>query len=86
MTIIADTPESVALFRMTVIASGAALYINTGMKPNRMYTPTNMRNALNEVTGSKARNLKAALTAYVDVCATFGTPVTNPQVLKAIGR
>jgi hypothetical protein len=81
-----DTPESIAFYRMTVIASGAALYINTGIKPNRAYTPTRMRDALNQATGSSAKNLKAALTAYVDKAEEFGRPITNPQVLKAVGR
>lgn len=86
MTISFDTPEGIALYRLTVIASGAALYLNTGMKPNRSYTPTAMRDALNAVTGSKAKNLKAALTAYVDMADEAGVPITNSQVLKAVGR
>lgn len=81
-----DTPEGIEFYRVTVIASGAALYINSGLRPNRAYTPTRMRDALNRATGSNAKNLKAALTAYVDKAAEFGQPITNPQVLKAVGR
>lgn len=81
-----DTPEGVEFFRVTVIASGAALYINSGIRPNRAYTPTRMRDALNAVTGSKAKNLKDALTAYVDKAEELGQPITNPLVLKAVGR
>lgn len=81
-----DGPEQVALVRLMVIASGAGLYLNTGIKPNRMYTPTRMRDALNEATGSNAKNLKAALTAYVDAMDAAGVPCQNRQVLKAIGR
>lgn len=85
-SIIADTPEAIALVRATVISHGAALYLNTGMKPNRAYTPTAMRDALNGITGSTAKNLKAALTAYVDARAAAGVPVTSATVLKAVGR
>lgn len=85
-TIIASTPEAIALVRATVIAHGAALYINTGIKPNRAYTPTRMRDALNEMTGSKAKNLKGALTAYVDALAAAGHPTTSATILKAVGR
>lgn len=85
-SISATTPEAVAFVRATVIASGAALYLNTGLKPNRAYTPTAMRDALNGITGSTARNLKAALVDYVDAAAKAGHPVTSPSVLKAVGR
>lgn len=86
MTLSFDTPEAIAWYRLKVIASGAALYINTGMKPNRAYTPTRMRDALNAATGSKAKNLKAALLAYVEGSEAAGYPITNPQILKAVGR
>lgn len=81
-----DNPEAIEWFRYTVIASAAALYINTGMKPNRAYTPTKMRDILNSATGSKAKHLKDALLAYVEACENDGFPVTNPLVLKAVGR
>lgn len=84
MSISFDTPEGIEFYRMTVIASAAALYINTGMKANRAYTPTRMRNALNEVTGSKAKNLKEALRAYVAAAEVAGRPITNPTILKAV--
>lgn len=85
-TISAVGPDAVALVALLTVASGAALYLNTGMKPNRAYTPTAMRDALNRATGSKAKNLKAALTAYVEAMDAAGRPVTNPSVLKAVGR
>jgi hypothetical protein len=81
-----DTPEGVAFFRLTAIASGAALYINSGLRPNRHWTPTRMRDALNGFTGSKAKNLKGALLAYVEMGDQRGYPVTNTQVLRAVGR
>lgn len=81
-----DTPEGIEYFRMTTIVSGAALYINSGIRPNRHWTPTRMRDALNEFTGSKAKSLKPALLAYVEMAEVLGCPVTMPTVLKAVGR
>lgn len=75
---------SIPLLQATVVASGAALYLSTGMRPNRAYTPTAMRDTLNKISGSKARNLKAALKAYVEYAAEQGVPVTNPRVLAAV--
>lgn len=75
---------SIPLLQATVVASGAAMYLTTGMRPNRAYTPTAMRDTLNRISGFKARNLKAALAAYVAYAAEQGVPVTNPRVLAAI--
>lgn len=86
MSISFDTPEAIDWLRLTVVASGAALYINSGIKPNRAYTPTRMRIVLNEATGSNAKTLKKALLAYVEAAEKAGQPVTNPLVLKAVGR
>lgn len=83
-TITATGSEAVALFRITVVASGAALYLNTGLKPNRMYTPTRMRDVLNEATGSNAKSLVKALAAYVDALDAAGHPCTNDTVLRAV--
>ena len=80
-----DTPEGIDFYRQTVIASGAALYLSTGLRPNRMYTPTRMRDALNEFSGSKAKNLKTALHDYVAWRDTTSLPVTNPRVREAAG-
>lgn len=79
-----DTPEGIAFYRGTVIASAAALYLNTGMRANRVYTPTRMRDALNEITGGKGKSLKTALTDYVNAAAKTDYPVTSPSVLKAV--
>lgn len=83
-TISATTPEAIDVVRGVVIASAAALYLNTGMKANRAYTPTAMRKALNGITGVEAKTLRAALIAYVAKCEQVGRPCTNPQVLRAI--
>lgn len=81
-----DGPDEVALFAITVVAHGAALYLNTGIKPNRAYTPAAMRDTLNRATGSKARNLKAALAAYADALEAAGHPTKSETVLRALGR
>lgn len=86
-SIMFDGPEAVAIYRAAVLESAAAMYLNTGMKPNRAYTPTRMRDALNDDSGSKAKNLKQALRDHVIWFETaVGKPVNNPQVLKAIGE
>jgi hypothetical protein len=41
----------VARYRAVVIKHALILYAETGMKANRMYTPTNMLNAAAGITG-----------------------------------
>ena len=51
------------VFRMRSIASGLRLYARTGMKPNRVWTPTAMLRAASSMTGTKYKRgeyLKAA--------------------------
>lgn len=48
-------PDAVALFRAATIASGLRLYAKTGMRPNRMWTPTAMLAAATGITGKKYR-------------------------------
>ncbi len=51
------------VYAMRVLASGLKLYARTGMKPNRLYTPTNMLRAASSHTGAKYKRgeyLKAA--------------------------
>lgn len=47
------TGEGIARFQIVVIKNAIKLYRNTGMKANRAYTPTNMRNAAERITGKK---------------------------------
>lgn len=51
--IVADTPEKIDRFRAVTIRSAIKLYSKTGIKPNRAYTPTNMKNAAEQITGKK---------------------------------
>lgn len=46
-------PEAVNVFRCYVIGSAMKLYAKTGIKANRMYTPTAMLNAVHEITGMR---------------------------------
>lgn len=55
-------PDAVSLFRATVLRSAIDLYVKTGMKANRAYTPTNMLSAAASITGKvyKRGQLKQA--------------------------
>jgi hypothetical protein len=46
-------PDSVALYRATVLRSALQLYARTGMKPNRAYTPTRMLRTAEAITHKK---------------------------------
>ena len=58
MTVITNMP----LFRALVIRSAIDLYLKTGIKANRNYTPKNMLRAAGEITGTtfKRGQLKKA--------------------------
>src|SRR4051812_28662227 len=63
--------DGVALFRAIALRSGLRLYAKTGMRPNRMWTPTAMLQAATGYTGQKYRrgqHEKAAadLTLWID--------------------
>ncbi len=45
------TGHGVNIFQAVVLASGLRLYAKTGMKPNRMYTPTRMLQTATAITG-----------------------------------
>lgn len=51
MNTVAITGGAIDLFRAKVLLSAMRLYLNTGMKVNRSYTPTNMRLVASEYTG-----------------------------------
>ena len=62
------TTEQINVFRAKVILSAMKLYLKTGMKANRLYTPTNMRNAVSEMTGILYPNSRRGLEmAYGDL-------------------
>jgi hypothetical protein len=62
------TGTGVQVYRAAVIKSGLKLYLKTGMKPNRAYTPSAMMRVASEITGKKfkARDYAGAVAALED--------------------
>ena len=56
------TPHSIEMYRMIVIRTALKLYINTGIKANRMYTPGNMVQAVAQKTGKAYKKGKVGMT------------------------
>lgn len=48
--------ENISKVRALIIASALNLYAKTGIKANRLYTPTNMMKAAREITGKQFKN------------------------------
>ena len=64
-------PDGVKLYQAIALKHGLKLYANTGMKPNRMWTPTAMLKLATSFTGKKYKrgeHAKAAqdMTAWID--------------------
>ena len=57
-----STPHGIEMYRMSVIHSAIKLYLKTGMKVNRMYTPGNMVQAVAQKTGKTYKRGKAGMT------------------------
>lgn len=60
-----------SIFQALVIAKALRLYSKTGIKANRMYTPTNMRLMAEKITGLRFASrdyisMATALEAYAD--------------------
>lgn len=56
-------PDAIALYRALIIEKAIRLYVKTGLKPSRMYTPTAMLKAASSITSKQYRRgdlLKAA--------------------------
>lgn len=75
MTFVGD--RGVATYRAIALKSGLKLYAKTGMKPNRMWTPTAMLRAAGDVTGrvyKRGQYLQAIadLDAWLQVNGTSG--------------
>ena len=51
MTMVFEGPNGVATYRAIAIKSGLKLYADTGMKPNRAWTPTAMLATAGNITG-----------------------------------
>jgi len=50
------------MYRMTVIRTAIKIYLGTGMKVNRMYTPGNMVQAVTQKTGKTYKRGKVGMT------------------------
>ena len=62
------TPEQIDDFRARVILSAMKLYLNTGIRVNRAYTPLAMRTVASEYTGIVYPNSRKGLErAYADL-------------------
>ena len=54
-------PVSADLVAATVLKSAMALYVKTGLKVNRLYTPSNMLKAASRITGKTYPRSKQAM-------------------------
>ena len=61
MTMI-STKHGIEMYRMAVICSALKLYMKTGMKANRMYTPGNMVRQVTQKTGKTYKRGKVGMT------------------------
>ena len=63
-----STQHGIELYRMTVIRTALKLYMNTGMKANTMYTPSNMLAAISKKSGKAYKKSKQGYAeAFQDV-------------------
>jgi hypothetical protein len=53
-----STQHGIEMYRMTVIRTALKLYVNTGMKANTMYTPSNMLAAISKKSGKPYKKSK----------------------------
>lgn len=53
MAYIASTPSEISMFQALAIKGALKLYVNTGIKANRAYTPSNMLAMVTKITGKK---------------------------------
>ncbi len=61
MTAVFSGPAGVATYRAITIKHGLKLYMNCGIKPNRMWTPTAMLRVAGEITGKTYKRGQYAL-------------------------
>jgi len=77
MTIMFTGEAGVATYRAIALKHGLKLYANTGMKPNRAWTPTAMLRTAGQITGKtykrgQYRQAIADLTAWINANGTSG--------------
>jgi len=75
------TGKAMNLWYAASIKSGIGLYLKTGIKARRDYTPTNMRLAAGQITGKVyAKSRKGLETALADL-TTLLDEVRNPDAV-----
>lgn len=76
-----STAHSIEMYRMTVIRTALKLYMNTGMKANSMYTPSNMLQAISKKSGKKYKKSKQGYAeAFQDITNWLASHRTiNPE-------
>lgn len=63
-----STQHGIEMYRMATIHKAMKLYLNTGLKANRMYTPKHMLEAIEQKTGIfYPTSKKGMLKAYEDL-------------------
>lgn len=55
--------DAVRMFQAYSLSSGITLYLKHGIKPSRMHTPTNMREAATRITGKEYKRNELAQAA-----------------------
>jgi len=76
-------PDAVALYQAIAVRSGINLYAKTGMKPNRMWTPTAMLATAGRICGKTYRRgeyarADADLTVWIETMKS-ALPVRNDR-------
>ena len=71
--VVFEGPEAVDRFRLIVLRGAIRLYVRSGIRPNRGYTPANMRALATKYTGKPyARSAKGLQAALADLDALLG--------------
>ena len=64
------SPVQIERYRLTVVRSAIRLYLDHGIKANRMYTPANLKHVVSGYTGKTyGRSRKGLEAAYADLNA-----------------
>jgi hypothetical protein len=78
--------DAVTLFRAHMIRSAIRLWLDTGLKANRAWTPTNMRLAAERITGKPySRGKQGLWRAYDDLGIWLSTMKTALPIVDARG-
>jgi len=81
MTYSATTPEEINVFVLITLKSAIKLYVKTGVKANRAYTPTNMLAKAGEILGKTYKRGQLPL-ALVDLQAKYDAILADNQSIR----